>query len=194
MKRREELAHRRMMNSEREQNRQRKLKAQTGREWDSQKREEDYNPRGGGSQFRRGMHSGVSGAVRRDVQDNRPDEAADSTGSQRGRGRGGRGRGRGSSRAAPAEQSPSKGLSDSMWATKPVVNDKDEFPALPEGPKAKKPETKIVTKEVDVTKDKPSAESQPAPVPSKLPSALEKLESTLSPLTGSWADQFEDDL
>lgn len=48
-KRREELASRRVMDKEREQNRQRKLKAQTGREWDSEKREDDYNPRGGGS-------------------------------------------------------------------------------------------------------------------------------------------------
>jgi hypothetical protein len=191
-KRREELAHRRVMDTEREQNRQRKLKAQTGREWDSQKREEDYNPRGGGSQFRRGMHGGVSGYARRDFEESRPEEAVDNA-AHRGRGRGGRGgRGRGSPRGAPGERSSSKGLSGSMWAVspaEPALEDKNEFPALPEGPKKaeSKPETNIQTK------TEPKAEAGAAPAPSKSPATLEKLDSTFSPITGSWADQFEDD-
>jgi hypothetical protein len=192
-KRREELAHRRVMDKEREQNRQRKLKSQTGREWDSQKREEDYNPRGGGSQFRRGMHGGVSGYARRDLEDSRTEEVADNAGGHRGRGRGGRGgRGRGSPRATPGERPASKGLSSSMWADSPAepgVDDKNEFPALPEAPKKaeSKPETKIDTK------PDPKAEVEAVPAPSKSPATLEKLDSTFSPITGSWADQFEDD-
>ncbi|CAG8032463.1 unnamed protein product [Penicillium salamii] len=193
-KRREELAHRRVMDNEREQNRQRKLKAQTGREWDSQKREEDYNPRGGGSQFRRGMHGGVSGHARQDFEGSRVEGAADNAGGQRGRGRGGRGgRSRGSPHAAPAERSAnSKGLSGSMWAdspAQPVVDDKDEFPALPEGPTQanSKSETKLDTK------NEAKPEVQPAPEPSKPLTSLEKLDSTFSPITGSWADQFDDE-
>jgi len=194
-KRREELAHRRLMDNEREQNRQRKLKAQTGREWDSQKREEDYNPRGGGSQFRRGMHGGVSGYARRDFEDGRPEEAADNAGGHRGRGRGGRGgRGRGSPRGGLGERSGSKSLSGSMWADSPAepgLGDKNEFPALPEVPKKaeSKPETKVETK----TKTEPKAGVEAAPAPSKSPATLEKLESTFSPITGSWADQFDDE-
>ncbi|KAJ5776289.1 uncharacterized protein N7511_001300 [Penicillium nucicola] len=188
-KRREELAHRRVMDNEREQNRQRKLKAQTGREWDSQKREEDYNPRGGGSQFRRGMHGGVSGYARRDFDDGRAEETPDHADSQRGRGRGGRGgRGRGSPRE-PRGERPGKGLSDSKYATPspaaPAL-DKSDFPALPEG--TKKPETKPETTKIETT-----VAPATAPAPSKSPATLEKLDSTFSPITGTWADQFEDD-
>ncbi|KAJ5686396.1 hypothetical protein N7536_009015 [Penicillium majusculum] len=203
-KRREELAHRRVMDSEREKNRQRKLKAQTGREWDSQKREEDYDPRGGGSQFRRGMHGGVSGAVRRDFEEAHSEEAADHPGGNRGRGRGGRGgRGRGSARA-PQGDRPRKGLADSIFATEspaaPGLDDKSAFPALPEAPKkteTKKTETKpALTPETKVkteTKVEPKTETESAPAASKPQSAMDKLDSTFSPITGTWADQFEDE-
>lgn len=203
-KRREELAHRRVMDSEREKNRQRKLKAQTGREWDSQKREEDYDPRGGGSQFRRGMHGGVSGAVRRDFEEAHSEEAADHPGGNRGRGRGGRGgRGRGSPRT-PQGDRPRKGLADSIFATEspaaPGLDDKSAFPALPEAPKktetkktetkpAPTPETKVKTE----TKVEPKTETESAPAASKPQSAMDKLDSTFSPITGTWADQFEDE-
>lgn len=200
-KRREELAHRRVMDSEREKNRQRKLKAQTGREWDSQKREEDYDPRGGGSQFRRGMHGGVSGAVRRDFEDARSEDAADHSGGNRGRGRGGRGgRDRGSPRA-PQGDRPRKGLSDSIYAREspaaPGLDDKSAFPALPEGPKrteTKKTETKPVPKpETKPKAEETKVETETAPEPSKSQSAMDKLDSTFSPITGTWADQFEDE-
>ncbi|KAJ6049733.1 hypothetical protein N7499_011678 [Penicillium canescens] len=188
-KRREELAHRRVMDNEREQNRQRKLKAQTGREWDSQKREEDYNPRGGGSQFRRGMHGGVSGYARRDLDGGRSEDTTDHADSQRGRGRGGRGgRGRGSPRE-PRGERPSKGLSDSKYATPSPATpglDKSDFPALPEG--TKKPEAKPESEKIETT-----VAPATAPAPSKSPATLEKLDSTFSPITGTWADQFEDD-
>ncbi|KOS37612.1 hypothetical protein ACN38_g11582 [Penicillium nordicum] len=203
-KRREELAHRRQMDSERERNRQRKLKAQTGREWDSEKREEDYDPRGGGSQFRRGMHGGVSGAMRRDSEEARPEEAADHPGGNRGRGRGGRGgRGRGSPRT-PQGDRPRKGLADSIFATEspaaPGLDDKSAFPDLPEAPKkaetkktetkpASTPETKVKTE----TKPEPKTETESAPAASKPQSAMDKLDSTFSPITGTWADQFEDE-
>ena len=45
---------------EREKNRQRKLKAVQAREWDSEKKEEDYNPRGYNPRFRRGAYGGVA--------------------------------------------------------------------------------------------------------------------------------------
>lgn len=175
-KRRQEQANRRVMDNEREQNRQRKLKAQTGREWDSEKREEDYNPRGGGSQFRRGMHGGVSGYTRRDFEG--ADEASAERGgdvSDRGRGRGGRGgRGRGSSRGprASLQESSSK---TGPKAALPEVNNEADFPSLPEG---KKPESGPTTAPtLDTTKE-------------KTPS-MEKLEATFSPMSGSWADQYD---
>ena len=200
-KRREELAHRRVMDSEREKNRQRKLKAQTGREWDSQKREEDYDPRGGGSQFRRGMHGGVSGAVRRDFEDGRSEDTAEHSGGNRGRGRGGRGgRDRGAPRA-PQGDRPRKGLADSIFATEspavPGVDDKSAFPALPERPK--KTETKPVsTPEIKAkaeTKTEPKIEpkTETGSAPSKPQTAMDKLNDTFSPITGTWADQFDDE-
>lgn len=173
-KRREELANRRVMDNEREQNRQRKLKAQTGREWDSQKREEDYSPRGGGSQFRRGMHGGVSGHTRQDFDAaSAGDGAADLLSPGRGRGRGGRGgSGRGPSRGPKEDRIPSKEQSEK--ATAPAVNT-DDFPALPPG---KKPEED----------PKPTVETSAQDKPS-----MEKLEATMTPVTGTWADQFDDD-
>jgi hypothetical protein len=50
---------------EREKNRQRKLKAVQNREWDSEKTEEDYNPRGYNPRFRRGVYGGVAGPPRK---------------------------------------------------------------------------------------------------------------------------------
>jgi hypothetical protein len=180
-KRREEQANRRVMDNEREQNRQRKLKAQTGREWDSQKREEDYNPRGGGSQFRRGMHGGVSGYTRNDFTDGAVEDVAVGNGSPgRGRGRGGRGgRGRGTSRGPRGERASSKepsGKADTKDIT--GVNNEAEFPSLPAG---KKPE--------DASALAP-AEKPPKAI--KTPPSMENLDSTFSPLTGTWADSLDD--
>lgn len=164
------------MDNERERNRQRKLNAQTGREWDFEKREEDYNPRGGGSQFRRGMHGGVSGYARRDFDDGRSDEGASGQVSPgRGRGRGGRGgRGRGPSRGPRGERASSRDPSETKEGKKsppaaPGVSNEAEFPSLPAG---KKPED--------------------APLKTAVPPSLENLESSMSPLTGTWADQVEE--
>ncbi|KAA8910050.1 hypothetical protein FN846DRAFT_940476 [Sphaerosporella brunnea] len=63
-KRIEAEKNRRELDEEREKNRQRKLKAVQNREWDSEKKEEDYNPRGYNPRFRRGAHGGVAGPPR----------------------------------------------------------------------------------------------------------------------------------
>ncbi|EPS33809.1 hypothetical protein PDE_08771 [Penicillium oxalicum 114-2] len=180
-KRRQEAANRRVMDSEREQNRQRKLKAQTGREWDSQKTEDDYNPRGGGSQFRRGMHGGVSGYTRRDFDERAPEDAPDdllSPGRGRGRGgRGGRGRGRGSSQGRRGDREHPKESSDKPETTapSPAVHNEGDFPALPAG---KKPEA------VSRANEETKADPQPSP--------MEKLEASMAPMTGTWADELDD--
>ncbi|PSK50437.1 AP-1-like transcription factor [Elsinoe australis] len=58
-KRQEERRDRQQMMGEREKNRMRKLKAQEGREWDSEKREEDFSDRRRG--YGRGAHGGITG-------------------------------------------------------------------------------------------------------------------------------------
>ena len=165
------------MDKEREQNRLRKLNAQTGREWDSQKNEDDYNPRGGGSQFRRGMHGGVSGYARRDFDGPSEDGAGDQPSPGRGRGRGRGGRGRGSSRGPRGERASSKDPSErgDTKTTTPAVNNEADFPSLPAG---KKPEVDSTT----TVETKAIAQ----------PPSMEKLEATMSPLTGTWADQVEE--
>lgn len=169
------------MDNEREQNRQRKLKARTGREWDSEKREEDYNPRGAGSQYRRGMHGGVSGYARRDFDGVDETAVGGDAGptSPRGRGRGGRGgRGRGPSRGPRGERASSKELSpeEEPKATVPGVKNEAEFPSLAAG---KKPE--------DVSASNPTVTTTDT-----APGSMEKLESSFSPVSGTWADQVEE--
>ncbi|KAF4262867.1 hypothetical protein KXV95_008907 [Aspergillus fumigatus] len=166
-KRLQERQNRRAMDSERERNRLRKLEALGGREWDATKREEDYNPRGGRGQFRRGMHGGVSGYVRRDFDDARTEEDQEGRHhlNHRGRGRGGRGgRGRGASRAAPFDGASDEAAAAASPAP-PVLNNEQEFPALPGG---HKPTDKTVSDLAD------------------------KLETSLSPVSGAtWAEQVE---
>lgn len=178
-KRRQERQERRVMDSERERNRMRKLNALNGREWDATKQEEDYDPRGGKGQFRRGMHGGVSGHTRRDFDDGRASEASpESHGSHnghRGRGRGGRnGRGRTNSRgprkdsAVPegTPEGPAKKENKALAPPAPV-NNESEFPAL-----------------LNNEKDRP--------VGTKPESVDNKLDWTASPVDGtSWADQVE---
>lgn len=175
-KRRKEFQNRRIMDNERERNRQRKLDALKGREWDVVKREEDYNPRGGGSQFRRGMHGGVSGYARRDYDDSRSnDETSHSDHSYhrgRGRGRGGRGgRGRRGLRGSREDSLPPNGSPKDPATSSPkpaqpvpVITNESEFPSLPGGLKKE--------------------ESAAAPT-------TETADSPLSPATGTWAEQVE---
>ncbi|OGM45237.1 hypothetical protein ABOM_005845 [Aspergillus bombycis] len=174
-KRRQERQHRRVMDNERERNRQRKLQALGGREWDSQKQEEDYNPRGGRGGYRRGMHGGVSGYARRDFGDSQPDEETNNHhhNSPRGRGRGGRG-GRGRGRGPRPDIPPSEGATNEPISTEqkpaptPVINNEAEFPSLPGGSK------KESTADTDST--------------------AAKLDAVLSPISASgatWAEQVE---
>ncbi|PYI36601.1 hypothetical protein BP00DRAFT_110566 [Aspergillus indologenus CBS 114.80] len=164
-KRRQERVQRRVMDNERERNRQRKLQAFAGREWDAQKKEEDFAPRGGRGGFRRGMHGGVSGYTRRDFEGHAGDQPSGEAheeshgdsprGGPRGRGRGGRGgRGRGGHRGpreeipqtdGPAENLP--GLGESRWAPAPVIDNEADFPALPGSEKNGKDASKDAPKE-----------------------------------------------
>ena len=176
VKRRQERESRRVMDSERERNRQRKLGALNGREWDATKHEEDYNPRGGGkSQFRRGMHGGVSGHVRRDFEDNRQEEEANGHhNNYRGRGRGGRGgRGRTNSRGPRRDKTTSGGapIDANAPPVPPKVNNESDFPSLPT----------IAKDSTAESKSKPALEA-------------EKTESAFSPVAAgaSWAEQVED--
>lgn len=153
------------MDNERERNRQRKLQAFAGREWDAQKKEEDFNPRGGRGGFRRGMHGGVSGYTRRDFEGQPSDQPSGEVheephgdsprGGHRGRGRGGRGgRGRGGHRG-PREDLPQTdgaaenlpGLGESRWAPAPVLDNEADFPALPGSEKNGKDTSKEAPKE-----------------------------------------------
>lgn len=110
-RRREDKVNRQQMMGERERNRMRKLQSQGGREWDSEKREEDFRQERGarrgafggiaGSRFavgeREGFAQGVSMAEAQDpVSQWVESQAREVFGDRgRGRGRGGRGRGRG---------------------------------------------------------------------------------------------------
>ncbi|KAL2797982.1 hypothetical protein BJX66DRAFT_296900 [Aspergillus keveii] len=170
-KRREERANRRVMDTERERNRLRKLEALGGREWDADKPEEQFNSRGGRGQFRRGMHGGVPGYTRRGFEDSQTgDDSPDSNASQphghRGRGRGRGGRGRGNHRGAQDRPSGDK-PSDTTPQPTPVITNEAEFPSLPVAEK----------------KETAAGESAPASNDKAKP---------LSPISGAtWADEVE---
>ncbi|PNS21870.1 hypothetical protein CAC42_468 [Sphaceloma murrayae] len=119
-RRQEERRDRQQMMGEREKNRQRKLKAQEGREWDSEKRDEDFADQRRG--YGRGAHGGVSGTTlgrggRPSTFDGPEDDGREYIYREdrgRGRGRGGRG-GRGDSRMQQRPQGAPQ---------------KEDFPAL----------------------------------------------------------------
>ncbi|KAK6535279.1 hypothetical protein TWF694_001747 [Orbilia ellipsospora] len=129
------------LDAEREQNRQRKLKALQNREWDSSKTEEDYNPSGYSSRSRRGAHGGVSGFISNpDASYAREagDGAAGGDGerffnSPRGRGRGGRGRrgDRGGSGGGRGGFAPAHGNTHGRQANPADFTNETEFPSLP---------------------------------------------------------------
>lgn len=181
-KRRAENKNRRALENEREQNRMRKLGAQTGREWDAEKKEEDYTQRNNrGSAFRRGAHGGVVD----DRSPPHPSAAFDPDGNPS-RGRGGRGRGRGGgyrggrggshreSNIKPNDEMP--GGIQQQKQTAPVVDAENEFPSLPEKPTTAPATSAISTGMTTGT----AAESSSG-------------KSPLTPLTpqGSWAEQVE---
>lgn len=163
-KRRQEQEHRRVLDSERAENRQRKLKAATGREWDAAKREEDQSIRGRG-QYRRGMHGGVTGHTRRDFDEKHWDAAPRTRQNYpRGRGRGRRGSSRGRGDHTASERASNE---PEATPTAPAVTSETEFPSLS-----------------SEKKNEPSTES-PAPLPTETESK--------SPVTGSsWAEQVEE--
>lgn len=176
-KRREERANRRVMDADRERNRQRKLEALNGREWDADKPEEQLSSRGGGGQFRRGMHGGVSGVSRKGLEGSRwaeesPDDNASQPHGHRGRGRGGRGgRGRGGRRGSQdrTSETPSQ---EKAAAPTPVISNEADFPSLPGGEK-KEPGTT----EPNTTEPTSGSDNNSKP---------------LSPISGAtWADQVE---
>ncbi|KAH0545255.1 hypothetical protein FGG08_000709 [Glutinoglossum americanum] len=139
-KRVEERANRRVLEGEREKNRQRKLKTVEGREWDAEKKEEDYTSGGrGGSAYSRGAHGGVVGGrggyrnMDREFAGASPRGRGDSHFASRGRGefgapRGPRGAGRGRG-ALPAGGSTAVKSRE----TGPIsqLGGTAEFPALP---------------------------------------------------------------
>ena len=196
-KRRAENQNRRALEGEREKNRIRKLGAQTGREWDAEKKEEDYSQRNTrGSAFRRGVHGGVA-YDRRGGGAGPPPHSAFSGENEpehldgyQHRGRGGRGRGRGGGRGGRggsfadnnqknSNNKTSNGTQPRNNTSTPSINAENEFPSLPAG----KPTT-----------------SAPAPGTSKIstgPVTSNKDSSlTFSPMTpstpqGSWAEQVE---
>ena len=102
-KRKEEGVARRVMEGEREKNRQRKLAGRGGREWDEGKEEVQDKESGRGSNFRRGMHGGVGprggsgrgGFGYQNSGEGNVIEEGEGRGRGRGRNRGRGGRGRG---------------------------------------------------------------------------------------------------
>lgn len=142
-KRRMEGQNRRVMDGEREKNRMRKLNAQTGREWDKEKNDEDFkDTRLGRGNFRRGAYGGVSYDGNRTYGRNWAEESqqaeAESNGGRgsfaprgrggRGKGRSDRGRGRGDFQNANGAQT----RKDARLPT-PAIGKETEFPALPGG-------------------------------------------------------------
>lgn len=152
-KRVEEQKNARAMDMERAKNRQRKLAAQGGREWDSEKQESDIvdgRGRGRSSDYVRGGHGGV---IRGGLAGSRFAQADDEEGGggQSIRGRGGfeiRGRGnrggRGGSRGG--KSSP---------ATVPTP---DDFPELPSAPKPSTTEITRAAEEVKSPIGKPAGD------------------------------------
>jgi hypothetical protein len=123
-RRKEERVNRQQMMGEREKNRQRKLQAVGGREWDMEKNEEDFKEEG--RRAKRGAHGGIGGsryasATPATPAAAQPEDSGEGfqirghaeRGRGRGRGRGGRGRGdhtgpaRGGHKIQPVQSPPS---------------------------------------------------------------------------------------
>jgi hypothetical protein len=185
-KRRQEYVNRRAMDGEREKNRLRKLGAQTGREWDAEKREEDFADRKGGPQYRRGMHGSIAAHSRSGTENGDADMDRDGDFASHGRGRGGprggrggrggRGRGRGGPRTGRESTSNRDGRESSQQAGSQSalgIDNESEFPALP----GKKNEE---IKQTSVETQLGSLETIPV-----FPA------SPGSPAVGTWAEQVE---
>lgn len=219
-KQKRERQDRQQMMGEREKNRQRKLDAQGGREWDFEK-EEGFS--GTGEERRRGAARGAHGGI---APSPRPAPTADvrqeedgipttfDSGRGRGRGRGGRGprggRGGRGDHAAPSKQPSTQvpptasdfpelpATTNPTGSVKPASNGppkKLDFPNKPKTTEAKATEpppteTKAIETEKPVAKKVSDIKTDAADRP-----AMKKVESFgLSPLGpgGSWADQVDD--
>jgi hypothetical protein len=150
-RRKVEKAERQVMMGERERNRERKLKAFGGREWDAEKNEEDF--RDDGRRARRGAHGGVTGSRygAPEQGDGAVPEGHESSHhggystfrGDRGRGRGGRGggRGRGDHSSTPQRhQAPPKAedFPDLPATAPPTKSDAPSVPKDLEFPNKKK--------------------------------------------------------
>jgi len=172
-KRRKEAEVRRKMDEERERNRRRKMEGAGGREWDVEKREEDFNDRGRGAEYTRGVHGAVrydrdNGRGRHTALDSENDDLSQYEWNEdRAKGRVGRGRGRGRGARGDARNSRAAATP----ANQPDISAETEFPTLPPASKAK-----------DDMKNKVKRPEQ-----KRLPS------DTASPRsgTGTWAEQVE---
>ena len=142
------------MDGEREKNRQRKLNAQAGRDWDVEKDAADFAARGrggggAGGGFRRGAHGGVSGIIGEGLAGSRfapqsgdeiPDEGGDLDSRPYNRGRGGRGgrAGRGG-RGGRGRGGEGRGQAQAAAASNqrpPDASAEADFPALGVSPAA----------------------------------------------------------
>ena len=150
-KRAKDAVNRKAMDTERAQNRLRKMAGVGGREWDMEKDSDDFRGRGRGGGHMRGVHGGVRyDRERRDPTlegedvdlrqyqwNDTSQRAADGDmRGNRGPGRGGRGRGRGGYRGEDARDGNVPGR------RQPDVSAGAEFPALPEVLKPKEDRNK----------------------------------------------------
>ncbi|EEP76420.1 predicted protein [Uncinocarpus reesii 1704] len=181
-RRAEDARNHRAMVGERERNRQRKLQAQTGREWDAEKSQDAFSDRGrGGSAYRRGVHGGIASETRHIEDSTGHHHDSDNDGfrgrgnryGRGGQGRGyGRGRGRGGFRGTNEAAQPDVAAKDSDSRAPPAIEAESEFPALPSGK---------------------SSEAQPVTVTTQQPAAPATSDTPISPmpLQESWADHVD---
>lgn len=131
-KRAKDRVEKKVMDNEREKNRQRKMAVMGGREWDAGKNEEDFKPSSNGRGGRRLYQPGLTPQQQyaQDDDDLRQYEWNEDRGRGRsGRGRGGRG-GRGRGRGGRESFSPGDGGS-SHHQQHPTWSADADFPALP---------------------------------------------------------------
>lgn len=181
-KRERDRINRRVLEGERERNRERKMKALGGREWDAEKdvAETATGTRGRGG-FMRGAHGGVKSDGRnlQNGENGLGDDLAGEAERGRGRGRGSRGRGRGRANGrGRADDRPRANGPMPTSSPQPDVSAETDFPSLPPGEKPK----------VEIKKPTPNTAG-----PVQATRVSEKAaETPLSPSAeGSWADQVD---
>jgi hypothetical protein len=164
-RRAKDAANRKAMDTERAQNRMRKMAGLGGREWDMEKDSEEFRARGRGGGYMRGAHGGVRyDRERRDpaLEGEDMDLRQYEWNEDRGKGRGGRGRGREGHRGRGDVRN-----GNARGKQQPDVSAEAEFPALP--------------------KPKDDVKKPPRPVQARTTSDVQ------SPTEGkeTWAEQVE---